>query len=537
MTVSAKVQGTHRYDVRLCDDKGVLSYECSCPMGERGNFCKHCVAVAAEVGGWGLRSSRSQPAVTMKDVRDHLTSWTKQQLVSLIVHQAEEDDQLRNQLLMRVAGQGPGGPDVETFKAALRDAIEPEGLIPWRESYDWYHGVESAMGPVEGLLAEGRAEAVIEICEDALACLDTAGGTIDDSDGHIGTLAHRLGELHLLAYQQARPNAVQLGRRLVELELGSEHEAFYDAVDRYADVLGKAGLAAYREALESRWSAVPPLGPGERDRADFSRFRITQMMERLAGRSADPDALAAVMRRDLGDSHDFLNIAQVYREANRYDDALDWAQRGLAAFPERPGSDLREFAAEELHRRKRHDEAMRFIWAEFESHPGLTGYQLLHKHAKTARADWPAWSERALGLLRRDIERQKVDRRERYPWEGQADHSRLVEIFLWRKEPEIAWLEAQAGGCSRELWRRLAWAREDKYPGDAVPIYQREVERLVAAKNNQAYAEARDLLQRIEKVMARMSPRGDFAAYVAEVRARHRIKRNFMALLDRSAWQ
>ncbi len=84
---------------------------------------------------------------------------------------------------------------------------------------------------------------------------------------------------------------------------------------------------------------------------------------------------------------------------------------------------------------------------------------------------------------------------------------------------------------------RLARAGEDEYPGDAVPIYQREVERLVAAKNNQAYAEARDLLQRIEKVMARMSPRGDFAAYVAEVRARHRIKRNFMALLDRSGWQ
>jgi hypothetical protein len=45
------------------------------------------------------------------------------------------------------------------------------------------------------------------------------------------------------------------------------------------------------------------------------------------------------------------------------------------------------------------------------------------------------------------------------------------------------------------------------------------------------------MLQRIEKVMARTSPRGDFAAYVAEVRARHRIKRNFMALLDQAGWR
>ncbi len=317
MTVTAKVQGTHRYDVRFCGDEGDLSYECSCPMGEQGNFCKHCVAVAAEIGGWGPPPSRSRPAVTMEDVRDHLMSSPKQHLVSLIVRQAEEDDQLRNRLLVRSAGQRPGGPDVETFKAALRDAIEPDGFIPWRESYDWYQGVESAMGAVEGLLAEGQADAVIEICEDALASLDTAGGTIDDSDGHIGTLAHRLGELHLLACNKARPDAVQLGLRLVELELGSDHEAFYDAVDRYADVLGEEGLAAYREALERRWSAVPPLGPGERDHADSSRFQITHMMERLAERSGDPDALAAVMSRDLGDSHDFLNIAKVYRVANR----------------------------------------------------------------------------------------------------------------------------------------------------------------------------------------------------------------------------
>lgn len=535
-TVTAKVQGTRLYDVRLREDDGDLAHECSCPIGQRGNFCKHCVAVAAEVGGWG-HASRSRPAVTMDDVRDHLMSWKKQHLVSLIVEQAEEDDGLRNRLLMQVAGQQPGGPDVETFKAALRDAIEPDGFIPWRESYDWYHGVESAMRPVEGLLAEGQAAAVIEICEDALATLDGAGGTIDDSDGHIGTLARRLGDLHVLACKKARPDPVQLGQRLVEFELESDHEAFYEAADRYADVLGEEGLAAYRKALEGRWAAVPPLGPGERDREGIDRFPITHMMERLVRRSGDPDQVAEVMSRDLGDSHDFLQIAKVYREAKRYDDALDWAQRGLAAFPERPGSDLREFAAEELHRRGRHDEAMRLIWAEFELHPGLTGYQLLHKHTKIAKADWPSWSDSALAFLRRDIEGQELDRRDRYRWEGQPDHSRLVEIFLWRKEPETAWLEAQAGGCSRALWMRLAQARQDEHPADAVPVYQREVESLVAAKNNQAYAEARDSLEHIEKVMARMSPHGDFKAYVAEVRARHRIKRNFIALLDKAGWR
>jgi uncharacterized Zn finger protein len=45
--VRAGVQGTHRYSVELgVGDDGELTYECDCPVGEDGIFCKHAVAVA-----------------------------------------------------------------------------------------------------------------------------------------------------------------------------------------------------------------------------------------------------------------------------------------------------------------------------------------------------------------------------------------------------------------------------------------------------------------------------------------------------------
>ena len=43
--VSARVEGSDTYQVELWDDDGDLDYECSCPQGDEGNFCKHCVAV------------------------------------------------------------------------------------------------------------------------------------------------------------------------------------------------------------------------------------------------------------------------------------------------------------------------------------------------------------------------------------------------------------------------------------------------------------------------------------------------------------
>ena len=43
--VSARVEGSDTYQVELWNDDGDLDYECSCPQGDEGNFCKHCVAV------------------------------------------------------------------------------------------------------------------------------------------------------------------------------------------------------------------------------------------------------------------------------------------------------------------------------------------------------------------------------------------------------------------------------------------------------------------------------------------------------------
>jgi uncharacterized Zn finger protein len=534
--VTAQVQATRRYRVKLTADDGELLYECTCPVGEDGQFCKHCAAVAAEVADWGgLRRSGKRPAVTMDDVREHLMGYRKQALVDLVLARAEEDDGLRDQLLMEVAGQLPGGPDAETFKAALRDAIEPDGFVPYRESYDWYHGVDAAIDGLEGLLAQGLAETVIDICEDALTVLDAVGGSIDDSDGNVGMVARRLGDLHLLACRRARPDPVELGRRLLELELSSEHDAYYDSIDRYAAVLGKKGTTAFKEAAQRHWSKVPSVAPGQPERDGLYRHnRITHVMERLAARSGDPDELAAVLAKDLSLAYQFVRIAEVYREAGRFEEALDWAGRGLAAFPTRPEWRLRELTADELHRRGDHQEALKLVWAAFEESPGLTGYQRLHDHVKKAHADWPSWSDRALKFVRAHIDRRRGRQQSR--WDAVPDRSSLVEIFLWRKEPEIAWREAVEGGCDERLWLQLASIREGDHPEDAVPIYQRRVERLAAAKNNQAYAEAVDVMKTIGKLMATMEPPRDFRAYVTEVRSRHRPKRNLMALLDGAGW-
>jgi uncharacterized Zn finger protein len=259
-------------------------------------------------------------------------------------------------------------------------------------------------------------------------------------------------------------------------------------------------------------------------------------MEALAAVSGDIEELVAIKSRNLSCAYRFFEIAEIYHKARRHDQALDWAERGVKAFPERTDSRLREFLADEYHRRKRHAEAMALIWNEFADAPQLAQYQLLKQHAERIN-EWPTWRENALTALRERIEdaEQKRLRREYNYW-GRADHSELVRIFLWEGKVEEAWLEAQSGGCEDGLWMELAAKREKEHPADAITVYQRQVDRIINKKENWAYSEAVKLLKKIQKMMTPLGRDKEFLEFVADIRVRHKPKRNLMKLLDQTKW-
>ena len=79
----------------------------------------------------------------------------------------------------------------------------------------------------------------------------------------------------------------------------------------------------------------------------------------------------------------------------------------------------------------------------------------------------------------------------------------------------------------------LARLREKQFPDDVVPIYQKQVDTLINQKNNGSYAEAVKLLGKIRDLMTRLKQADQFAAYLVNVRATHKPKRNFIKLAAR----
>ncbi|HLA11584.1 MAG TPA: hypothetical protein VJ023_13435 [Pyrinomonadaceae bacterium] len=482
-------------------------------------------------------AKKRKRATTEADLRAYLEGQDKDTLVAIVARAAMENRNLRERLLLEAARINPAGVDLAAYRRSLAHATRTNGFVDYQSAYDYTRRIHQVTESIAALLNDGHAPAVIELTEYALSKLEDSIGDMDDSDGYMGHILPELHDLHHDACLQVGPEPRPLARRLFEWEMKSDWDIFSGAADTYADVFGTEGLAEYRRLAESEWAKVRQLHPGESDDERSSqRFRITHMMEGLARQTGDPEALVEIKRRDLSHAYSFLQIAEIYREAREFDKALDWAEQGMKSFSQRD-SRLVEFLAREYHRRARHDDAMKLIWREFVESPFLKNYQELKAHAIKVRPrpDWPAWRDKALVHLRRVIEkeiREEKTSKNHWHWAGHADNSRLVEVFLWEKRYDEAWQEATAGGCSSGLWLRVAAAREEKHPGDAVPIYQEMIAPILKQANNAAYAEAAKLLGEIGELMGRLDRVSEFEEYLAALRVEYKRKRNFIKLLE-----
>ncbi len=251
--VKAVVQGTHRYRVHIWADDGDLGYDCTCPVGRDGEFCKHCVAVglAWHAGGQSDDAGVTEDAETAfgeEDLRAYLLGLDNKELVSMLLDQADENERLHRRLMVRATQAARGTANLSVWKEALEDALETGGFVQYREAYDYAAGVEEVIESLEDLLQAGQADSVIQLAEHGLAEVEQSLEYIDDSDGWMGGLLGHLQELHLEACRRTRPDPVDLAERLFEGEMESSFDAFHRAALVYADILGEAGLAAYRRS-------------------------------------------------------------------------------------------------------------------------------------------------------------------------------------------------------------------------------------------------------------------------------------------------
>ncbi|MEW2293177.1 DUF6880 family protein [Streptomyces sp. NPDC006743] len=515
--VRASVRGTERYEAELTlGGPGGLAGECDCPYGQEGNFCKHLVALGLTM--MTRKADLPRQRRTARDRARALDAWlsdlSRDELLTLVRDEIAEDRNVRRRLELRAAS---AAGDLAALRSRLRELFDIRpfasyGYVEYADARAYAAQAGQAVSAIRDLTGSGRPAEAVALAGEAIGLLAAAAENVDDSDGRLGQLGADLAAAHHDACRAARPDPEELAHWLVTHAVDDAADLTdLDPLD-YEDVLGERGMDALRRHAVQAWQAHRT-GWAEKD-----------LMRRLAKAGRDVDTVIAVHAADLApNGHTHLLIAHELDTAGRPAEALEWAERGLrdAADLATVDTALVDHLTDRYTRAGRLTDAVTLRRDHFTARRTLLTYRQLRTAAQAAGC-WPTERQKALTLLSADTAH------------GPHAHrgSVLVDVLLDDEDIDAAWQAAREFGAHDAQWRTLADRTRATRPADALTVYLRLAEPLTRQTGNHAYEELVALLLSIRACHHHLGTQDDFTAYVTDLRATQRRKRNLMRLMD-----
>ncbi len=506
--VRAIVAGTENYQTELSGSGRDIDGECSCPAFEDWGFCKHMVAVALAVNAKAPVANED----SLGRIRRHLTQQKSADLVALIVELAENDDSLMQRL--ELASLAVGG-DAKALEKRLRQAIDAATaagrFIDYRAAPGWARKVEAALDALAPLATGKSAEVARRLALHALARIEAASGSMDDSDGHCGALIQSAQDIHVAACKAIKPEPKAFARELLDCILADPNGVFHDAVVDYSEVLGDAGRSELFRLAMAKWEKLPRRAPKRRydDTSEASYDRLFAILDALAGLKSDDDLRIALRAKTLGSAWDYFQLADFCQRAGRASEALSWAEEGVWTFEdERPDTRLVDLTVGLMKKAGRKADAVQLLDRVFRKDPHLETYNKL----------------RALGGAGGCVAFLEAQSAQK-PRPGLA--GTLIRIHMQERRYAEAWAAVDAHRADDLLQEALADASRAAFPDRALAVYKSRVEAMVSWGGNREYEESAKLV----RVMSSLQGPAEQQAYIAGFKERHRRRRNFMKLI------
>ena len=422
----------------------------------------------------------------------------------VIVGKAAERHEDVARAVRLTASRGSG--DLSQLKAEIDRGLRTNRYLGYRESGGWAMQARPVLEAIGEAVVSSPTAELVALIERAVGHVVKVILKADDSDGLIGDLARELLDLHARACDAGNADPIKLARWMVRFRFDEQDFFEVDPV-RYADALGDLGLAAYRREVKQRVEA----GGGD-------SFAATYAQERLAILDGDTEALVRLLGGDLSRPYQFIRVAEAMAELGRDDDVLSWATRGIAETSGWQVAQLYDLAAGVHTRREEDQEVLRLRREQHQAMPSSTTYGLLRAAAEAA-AVWPAERQAARAVL------------------AERDPGGLVDVLLADGEPEAAW---QVPGThpdwdpGPQRWLRLGEARETSASGDALDVYLRLANLQLETTGKAAYVRAVAILKKAAEAARAADRQGELAAHLAALRATHRRRPTFIAVLDKA---
>jgi uncharacterized Zn finger protein len=398
------------------------------------------------------------------------------------------------------------GVNLTQLRTEVDMRLRTTRFLDYWESSQWAREATPVVDAIGDVLVASPSAELLGLIERAIGHVVEVILQADDSNGEIGAIVAALLELHVLACDAGVDDPLKLARWLVHFTV-DDQDFFVLDPKRYAGALGETGLAEYRKEIERR------------RRAGEQPFALRYADERLAVLDGDVDKIIRLLGGNLTSPYQFIRVTEAMVELGRDDDALAWAQRGIAETDGWQVAQLYELAAGVSLRRGSSSEVLRLRWEEHRRMTSSTTYALLREAAEAAGV-WEVERSSARAVLEAE------------------DLGGLVDALLLDREPEAAWRVTEDHpdwDPGQRLWRRLAESRESSHPADAMVVYFKLADVELETTGRTAYTRAAVLLREARRAADAADRRQEFSEHVAALRERFRRRPALIEILDRSA--
>jgi hypothetical protein len=396
--------------------------------------------------------------------------------------------------------------DLTQLRIEVDTSFRTSRSLDYWESSKWATEAAPVVGAIGNLLAVSPSAELLGLIERAIDHMIKVILRADDSNGEIGGLVAALLEFHVLACDAGVADPVKLARWLVRFTLDDQDFVVLDP-KRYAGALGEAGLSVYRKEIDRR------RGTGEEP------FALRYADERLAVLDGDVDEILRLLGGNLTTPYQFIQVTEAMVELGRDDDALAWAQRGIAETEGWQVAQLYDLAAAVYVRRGAPGEVVRVRREEHRRMPSSTTYALLRQAAEVTGV-WDSERSSARSVLEAD------------------DLGGLVDALLVDREPEAAWrvtVDHPEWDPGQRRWQRLAESREPSHPADAMVVFFKLADIELETTGRTAYTRAAALLKEARRAAGAAGRRQEFSEHVTALREQFRKRPALIEILDRSA--
>ena len=211
----------------------------------------------------------------------------------------------------------------DELERAIQDALAPGAFIGYRHSWDFLKDVEAVRGEIVPLIRNREAPRPVALLETFLAGCYEKSEEIDDSDGNFGQFVEQLFCDWIRARQAANAEPDETVGTLLSWMDDDDYGYCHRLEEEVVDAFNKAGLAAFERAVRSRMAG--------QERSAYPYRRSVEILKAVFTKRRDAQGYADLCEaeNDLA-PEDCETLAELSLKRGRNEDALAWAERGLA---------------------------------------------------------------------------------------------------------------------------------------------------------------------------------------------------------------